>query len=269
MSDERPESGARIVSLVPSLTEALAAWGALDRLVGRTRYCVEPAGRIEAVEAVGGTKNPDVSRILELRPDLVVVNREENRREDFEALVGAGLRVLVTHPRTVAEAADMLVEVATAVGCEAGGRELAGRCREALSAAASRHQGCEPVSVFCPIWRNPWMTFRSATYVGDMLRVCGFGNVFGRDGAGDFFEVEVEEVRRRRPELVILPDEPYVFTRAHAEELERRGVCAHYELVCGKDLSWYGPRTPAAIERLSALASRERALRTRRAQRRA
>jgi ABC-type Fe3+-hydroxamate transport system substrate-binding protein len=252
----RHERIVRIVSLVPSLTETLASWGLLEQLAGRTRYCVEPAGAIDAVEVVGGTKNPDITRIREIRPDLVVVNREENRRVDFEALVAAGLHVHVTHPRGVADAANMLEELGNAVGAPDQGAELAHRCRLAHSAAqAAEHEG-GPVTVFCPIWRNPWMTFRDTTYVGDMLTTAGMQNVFGGEVSGDFFEVTVEEVRRRRPSLVLLPDEPYVFAEKHAHELQMQGVDAFFVLMCGKDLAWYGPRTPVAIERLARVARR-------------
>jgi ABC-type Fe3+-hydroxamate transport system substrate-binding protein len=246
----------RIVSLVPSLTEALASWGLLDRLAGRTRYCIEPAGSIEAVEVVGGTKNPDITRVRELRPDLVVVNREENRREDYEALVAAGLKVHVTHPRTVVEAADMLEELGRAVGAPEQGKELARRCREARASARAAADGAAPVSVFCPIWRNPWMTFRDATYVGDMLVTARMRNVFGGEPSRDFFEVTLDEVRRRRPSLVLLPDEPYLFAEKHAEELQAAGIDALYVLMCGKDLAWYGPRTPVAIEQIARVARR-------------
>lgn len=246
----------RIVSLVPSLTETLASWGLLGQLAGRTRYCIEPAGAIDAVEVVGGTKNPDIIRIRELRPDLVVVNREENRREDYDALVAAGLNVHVTHPRTVGEAADMLEELGRVVDMPDRGTDLAGRCREARETALAAANGSTPVSVFCPIWRNPWMTFRDATYVGDMLATAGMRNVFGDEPARDFFEVDLAEVRRRRPALVLLPDEPYVFTEKHARELEGEGVDALFVLICGKDLSWYGPRTPVAIEQIARVARR-------------
>jgi len=246
----------RIVSLVPSLTEALAHWGLPGRLVGRTRYCVEPVGAIDAVEVVGGTKNPDITRIRELRPDLVVVNREENRREDYEALVAAGLNVHVTHPRTVEEAADMLEALGRAVGAAEQGADLARRCRAARATALAARDGTRPIRVFCPIWRNPWMTFRDATYVGDMLTTVGMSNVFGGETDRDFFEVELAEVRRRRPALVLLPDEPYVFAEKHARELREAGIDAVFVLLCGKDLSWYGPRTPAALEQLARVARR-------------
>jgi ABC-type Fe3+-hydroxamate transport system substrate-binding protein len=246
----------RVVSLVPSLTEAIAVWGGLESLVGRTRYCVEPAGAIERVEALGGTKNPDITRIVEIRPDLVVVNREENRKEDHDALVAAGLQVFVTHPRTVRAAAGMFVELGGALGRAAEGEELAERTLRALDAAGRISPLPAMPRAFCPIWRNPWMTFHSGTYVGDMLTVAGLDNVFGAESDRDFFDVSIDEVRTRRPDIVLLPDEPYIFEAKHAEELERQGVEARFELLCGKDLSWYGPRTPDAIARLTALVER-------------
>lgn len=250
----RRERTLRIVSLVPSLTETLAAWGLIDSLAGRTRYCVEPTGTIDRVEVVGGTKNPDIPRIRELRPDLVVVNCEENRREDYDALTAAGLRVHVTHPRSVEEAAEMLEELGRVVGVPLRGADLARRCLAARDAAIAAACGAPRVPVFCPIWRNPWMTFCDATYIGDVLTVAGMRNVFGEARGTDFFEVELDEVRRRRPEVVLLPDEPYVFTGKHARELEQLGIGARRVLVDGKNLSWYGPRTPLAIEQISRLA---------------
>jgi ABC-type Fe3+-hydroxamate transport system substrate-binding protein len=245
----------RIVSLVPSLTELLASWGLGERLAGRTRYCEEPRELMSRVETVGGTKNPDVSRIVELRPDLVVVNREENRREDYEALIAAGLAVHVTHPRTVAEAADMFRALGAVVGASEAAEALAARSRAALAAAeASRPE--RPVPTFCPIWRNPWMTFSERTYIGDMLTVAGLANVFGGADSPDFFDVDLGEARRRAPTLVLLPDEPYVFEEKHVKELTDFGFRGRFELVSGKDLSWYGPRMPDAVTRLVAFAGK-------------
>ena len=242
---------------MPSLTEALADWGLVPRLVGRTRYCIEPSDALASVETVGGTKNPDIWRIIELRPDLVVVNREENRREDYDAMVAAGISVHVTHPRTVADAAAMLEELGAAVGAPEPAAALARRCRDALAAVVAEPSSAA-IPVFCPIWRNPWMTFNDHTYVGDMLSVAGLRNVFGDAGASDFFEVTLDDVKQRAPALVLLPDEPYVFGDKHAEELSTLGIAARFELFCGKDLSWYGPRMPGAVTRLAALAARVR-----------
>ncbi len=268
----------RIVSLVPSLTEAIAGFGLLDRLIGRTRYCVEPAGQIEGVETVGGTKDPDVNRIVALRPDLVIVNREENRREDCEALEAAGVPVHVTHPRSLGEAVEMLEVLGGVLGTDEGAR-LAAACRSAMARVGEAVAGRERRRAFCPIWRRPWMSFRDSTYVGDMLSRSGCLNIFGqsqsrdegkpggggegrgepggeaggkgRSEDGDFFEISLEEVVAARPEVVLLPDEPYTFEAKHGEELSRAGIEAYIVLIDGKDLAWYGPRIPGALERLA------------------
>jgi len=150
----------------------------------------------------------------------------------------------------------MLEELGQVVGVPKHGVALARRCREARASARAAANGAAPVTVFCPIWRNPWMTFRDATYVGDMLATTGMHNVFGSEPGRDFFEVALEEVRRRRPLLVLLPDEPYVFAEKHARELADAGIEALFVLMCGKDLSWYGPRTPVAIEHIARVARR-------------
>jgi ABC-type Fe3+-hydroxamate transport system substrate-binding protein len=249
MSD--PPTPRRIVSLVPSLTEALIAFGCADRMVGRTRYCVEPSAVVDTIEAVGGTKNPDVDRILALVPDLVVLNKEENRREDAEALIREGIPVLVTHPRSVEEAAVMLEDLGRAVGAVDQAARLVHACRCALDKAREHARGHAPIRVFCPIWRNPWMTFRMSTYIGSMLEAVGFENVFGDEGASDFFTIELDDALAREPRLILLPDEPYAFGRKHGEELRTRGAKAEILYVDGRDLSWYGPRVPSALERLS------------------
>ena len=122
----------RIVSLVPSLTELVWWLGCGDALCGRTRFCEEPAGEIEVVPAIGGTKNPDVAAITALAPDLVIANREENRREDVEALRDAGLHVLLTDPNSVEEALAMIVELGEALGREAEAEGLVGEVRAAV-----------------------------------------------------------------------------------------------------------------------------------------
>jgi ABC-type Fe3+-hydroxamate transport system substrate-binding protein len=238
----------RIVSLVPSLTEALVDFGLGTSLVGRTRWCTEPAEEVAGIEAVGGTKNPDVARIVALRPDLVVVNKEENRLEDCTAMQAAGLRLHVTHPCTVAEAADALEALGAACGAAERGAALAAVCRQALDTAARPRRR---LRTFCPIWRRPWMTFRRATYIGDMLERAGCDNVFGDREGRDFFEVTIDEVREAGPELVVLPDEPYVFETRHADELREAGVESRVIVVRGKDLAWYGPRIPAGLARLA------------------
>ena len=243
----------RIVSLVPSLTEALAVMltqeGCTERLVGRTRFCVEPVS-IASVTDVGGTKNPDLKSIVDLAPDLVVVSREENRLEDYEALRDAGLPILVTHPQTVSEAVETLEALAVYIGCESAAEPFIEPAREFLGAASPV---VNPTPVFCPIWRNPWMTFSDRTYVGDVLKVSGFENVCSSIEAPDFFEINLDDVRGRQPILALLPNEPYTFGEVHGEELVDAGIVQAYQLIDGKDLSWYGPRIATALRRLASL----------------
>ena len=249
MSDQRVPR--RIVSLVPSLTETLIAFGCGDRIVGRTRYCVEPRDVVDTIETVGGTKNPDIERILALEPDLVVLNKEENRREDAQALIGRGIPVLVTHPRSVEDAASMLEDLGRAVGAVESAAALTDACRRALEEARAYARRRAPIRVFCPIWRNPWMTFRTSTYIGSVLASVGLENVFDDEGSSDFFTIEIADALARDLQVILLPDEPYVFRRKHGEELRTLGAKAQILYVDGRDLSWYGPRVPYALERLS------------------
>ena len=203
---ERPPR--RIVSLVPSLTEVVCALGAAARLVGVTRYCTDPPEVVRRLPRVGGTKNPDVARIIALDPDLVLVNSEENRVEDFDLLEARGLRTFVSFPRTVAEAADSIQRIAAALGNEGEGRALSGAIRDAMRAAPVPSR-----RVFCPIWRNPWMSFNRDTYADDMLRRAGGENVCA-DQSERYPNVDIDTIIAAAPEVILLPDEPYRFTRA-------------------------------------------------------
>jgi ABC-type Fe3+-hydroxamate transport system substrate-binding protein len=240
--DRRPASGRRggprVVSLVPSVTETLLAWGVQPIAV--TRFCEQPGYR-----TVGGTKDPDVAAIVELAPDLVVVNEEENRRDDADALVGAGLRVHVTHVESVADVDPTLDALAAAVGVVRPEserdllRRIAGESPDERQRSGRR--------VFVPIWRRPWMTMNARTYGASVLEHLGLVNVFA-DASDRYPTVELDEVARRGPDLVLLPSEPYPFAARHVEQVAR--LAADVRLVDGQDLFWWGVRTAAAIGRL-------------------
>ena len=241
----------RIVSLVPSLTEILFAVGAGDAVVGVTRYCTDPPERVAAVPKVGGTKNPDLAAIVALRPDLVVINAEENRREDFEALTGAGLRVFVTEPKTVAGALQLIARLGVAAGHGERGAHLAASqaegIRDVVAAAASRPS----VPYFCPIWRKPWMAFNADTYAHDLLRIAGGRNV-AANRSERYPVVTLEEIAAADPAVILLPDEPYHFTARDLPALAPLAVTRalrekQTHLVDGKALSWYGPRIASAV----------------------
>ncbi len=240
---QRMASGG-IVSLVPSLTELVFALGAGERLAGRTRFCTEPAGAVEAVPIVGGTKNPRVDRITGLRPSLVLANKEENRREDIEALRAAGLNVLLTDPNTVGEACAMILEIGAALGCPGPAEALAAEVETALGGPPPG----APPRVAVAVWKEPFMALGAASYGHDLITRCGAVNVLA--GRERYPEVTVEELRALRPDLLLLPDEPYPFTTADEDGF---AAIAPARLIDGKLLWWYGPRMPAAIRQLRTL----------------
>ena len=229
-----PATGARVVSLVPSVTESLLAWGITP--VAVTRFCEHPE-----LPAVGGTKNPDVAAIVALRPDLVVLNDEENRVEDHDALVAAGLGVHVVVVRSVDDVALSLRALARAVGVREGA---------ATPVVGAPFDRDPPVRAraFVPIWRRPWMSLARDTYGASVLRRLGVVGVFDDAGAR-YPEVSLDDVAARRPDLVVVPDEPYAFRPVHLEEL---AAVAPVVAVDGRDLFWWGTRTAAALDRLAA-----------------
>lgn len=252
-----PASPTRIVSLVPSLTELCFDLGLEDRMAGATIFCTEPRDRVSRLPRVGREKDPDLGRIRSLAPDLVLANVEENRREVVEALRAEGVAVWVVYPRSVAEGIVLVRELGEMTGAGSTGAALAARLEARLAQVVARTAARPRARVFCPIWRNPYMTVARDTYVHDMLSVCGGDNVFGHRSTR-YPTVTLEEVAAARPEVVLLPDEPYRFRPVHLADLEPlaetpalRAGRVHF--VDGKLLSWYGTRIGAALERLPVL----------------
>ncbi|MEU5245631.1 helical backbone metal receptor [Streptomyces asoensis] len=220
----------RIVSLVPSLTEAVAS-AVPGALVGATDWCTRPAGL--DVTRVGGTKNPRVDEIVGLAPDLVVANEEENREPDLAALRAAGLDVLVTEVRDVPQAFRELARVLRACGAPAPPAWLTG-ARAAWTAPPSPPSRRTAV---VPIWRRPWMVLGRDTFAGDVLARLGVDQLYA--GHPERYpRVPVADLLAAGPDLVVLPDEPYLFTADDGPEAFPGLPCA---LVSGRHLTWYGP----------------------------
>ncbi|MFG2728057.1 helical backbone metal receptor [Streptomyces canus] len=219
----------RVVSLVPSLTEAIAR-SAPGALVGATDWCTHPADL--AVTRVGGTKNPKLDRITALAPDLVIANEEENREPDLAALREAGLEVLVTEVRDVPQAFRELARVVEACGVvRPRWLDEAEESWSALAPPAHRR------TAVVPIWRRPWMVLGRDTFAGDVLSRLGVDHVYA--GHEDRYpRVPLEELRAAAPDVVVLPDEPYRFTPEDGPEAFPGLPCA---LVSGRHLTWYGP----------------------------
>ncbi|MGB3736510.1 MAG: helical backbone metal receptor [Ilumatobacter sp.] len=221
----------RIVSLVPSSTETLLALGA--DVVACSKYCEQPD-----LAHVGGTKNPDIAAIVTLAPDLVVLDREENRIEDHDALVAAGIPVFVSDVTDLASGLAVVDELAKAAGVKRG-----------RSARHFRPFSGERRTAVVPIWRRPWMTIGSSTYGASILDALGVDVIgFGDD---PYPAVELSDVAEARPDLVLVPSEPYVFNDDHVAEIAVAAPDATVVRVDGQDLFWWGIRTPAALSRLS------------------
>lgn len=276
----------RVVSLVPSVTESLFDLDLGERVVGRTDYCIQPKGRVERVPSVGGTKTPDVERILALAPHLVIANYEENRRQDVEALQAAGIPVWVTFPQTVQEALNLLWEMMNLFDHQT----MVARVRlieytyDWVNSIALSNED-QVVKVFVPIWSDPLMTFNQETYMHDMVRVCGGTNIFAQMDRGilassDFAsegevlsyeqlnkypdglamrypKVSLAEVVAHQPNVILLPSEPFHFQEHHLALFQSLDVPAakqgRIHLVDGSLLSWHGTRIAYALEQLPKL----------------
>lgn len=249
----------RIVSLVPSTTETLCHLGLADAVVGVTAYCVEPRAVVRTKPRIGGEKNPDLARIRSLEPDLVVANIEENLREHVETLRAWGIPVWVTYPRTVAEGIRMIRELGRVTGAAERADQLGDELDRLYGEVAAATAARPPTPAFYPIWRAPYMTIGRDTYIHDVLRVCGATNVFG-DRPERYPVVTLEEVAAREPEVIVLPDEPFRFRRAHLADFApyadvpavRSG---RIHLMSGKPFAWHGPRIGDALRTLPALFS--------------
>lgn len=247
----------RIVSLVPSITETLFALGAGASVVGVTRFCTHPPEQVAGLTKVGGTKNPDLEAILRLRPDVVILNEEENRREDFGWLEEHGLCVYVTAPRTVMDGIDMIDRLGRLTGRSEDGQRLAYALRQQTDRLATDLKHQPRLRVFCPIWRKPWMSFNAETYIDDMLWTCGGENIF-RAKAERYCTVSLDEVAAADPQVVVLPSEPYPFAAKHFVHLKPlaetvAGKMGHLYCVNGMALCWYGPRIADGLTQLGRL----------------
>ena len=247
----------RIVSLVPSITETLFALGAGASVVGVTSFCTHPPEQVAGLTKVGGTKNPDLEAILRLRPDVVILNEEENRREDFGWLEEHGLCVYVTAPRTVRDGIDMIERLGRLTGRSEDGQTLAHALRQQADRLATDLKDQPRLRVFCPIWRKPWMSFNAQTYIDDMLWTCGGENIF-RTKAERYCTVSLDEVAVADPQVVVLPSEPYPFAAKHFVHLKPlaetvAGKMGHLYCVDGMALCWYGPRIADGLTQLGRL----------------
>jgi ABC-type Fe3+-hydroxamate transport system substrate-binding protein len=231
----------RVVSLVPSLTEAIAE-SARGLIIGATDWCTHPHDL--AVSRIGGTKNPRVDDIVALAPDVVIANEEENRAPDLAELRDRGVPVWVTSPETLPDALislDRMLRLACGVPRPAW-------LDAATTSWAAPYDGPRLRAVV-PIWRRPWMVVGRDTFTGDLLARLGVDNAMA-DATERYPKVTLEEIRAAKPDLIVLPDEPYAFGWEDGPEAFA-GWDVRVACVSGRHLTWYGPSLVEARDVLS------------------
>ncbi|MBW9210566.1 helical backbone metal receptor [Mumia sp. zg.B21] len=243
-----PRTACRVVSLVPSLTEAIAATRG-DALVGATDWCTHPAD-LDVVR-VRGTKNPDLRAVTDLSPDLVVANQEENRELDVRRLREAGVAVWVTRIQTVDEAvASMRRLFAEALGWGVPG--WLDTVAAAWAAPSRPTTGAPALRAAVAVWRDPWMVVGRDTFTGDLVSRLGWQHAYAQ-ADGRYPHVPLEDLDRADLDVVLLPDEPYPFGPSDGPEAFTRVPTV---LVPGRLLTWYGPSLLEARTALADLVTR-------------
>lgn len=277
--DRVPE---RLVSLVPSMTASLFDLDLADRLVGVTDFCDLPEGRGSQIIRVGGTRDPSLDEILDLKPDLILANQEENDRDSIHQLETAGLTVWTTFPQTIDQAIEILWSLVKIMPSNPHATNALLVLERSLEWARRVTEDQTLVSVFYPIWMDvhqdtTWfMTIHQATYAHDVLCVCGAENVFSdrlrrypieadlglgeEQDPGDrdcrYPRVTIGEVLERQPELILVPDEPFSFTPDHIQELSSlfdetpAGRSGNIHLVDGRLVHWHGTMLAHALTEL-------------------
>jgi ABC-type Fe3+-hydroxamate transport system substrate-binding protein len=247
---------ARIVCLVPSITELLCDLGLADQVVGRTGFCIHPWETVRAIPKVGGTKDVDLEKIRALRPTHVVVNVDENRRETFEALRTFVPEVIVTHPLGPRDNLGLYRTLGAAFHCEREAELLCARFEDAL-AAVTASAGRRPTQdVLYLIWRDPWMGVARDTYISRTLELFGWHTLPPPAPEQARYPEVVLEDLAGRVYRVLLSSEPYHFKERHVTEVAAALPGARVTLIDGEMTSWYGSRAIAGLRYLQAYAAR-------------
>ncbi len=251
---------ARILSLVPSLTELLFALSLGHRVVGRTRFCVLPQDGVAAVKTVGGTKKVKMEKVLALRPSHAVVNIDETPKELAQTLAGHGIRVIVTHPVEVTDNPSLYRLLGGIFDAEAEARSLTAQFDDSYQSLCSKHPKSASRRVVYLIWKKPWMTVSGDTYISRMLSLIGWQTAFHPpvgDPADRYPEITLTDDMLAATDLVLFSTEPFPFTEKHVAEFraEFPAHAAKAWLVDGQLLGWYGSRVIEGLRYLEELAA--------------
>lgn len=256
-----PTTNARIISLVPSLTELLFNLGLKDQLVGRTHFCIHPADQIDTIPSVGGTKKVNMERVLALKPTHALVNIDENPRDMADAFSDAGIEVIVTHPMIP----DDNIYLFQLIGDIFGASDAANNLVQQFETEKMRLHNLrlsEPKNVLYLIWSDPWMAITQDTYIGNMLSLINWHAVTPdadpslSGDAARYPEIMLNDAGLCRIDLVLFSSEPYTFTQVHIDSFQNNfpDHAAKAHLIDGEMTSWYGSRAIKSLGELGEFA---------------
>ena len=224
----------KIISLVPSITEALFDFGLNDKeIIGRTKFCIHPENAVQKIEIIGGTKNLNIAKIKSLNPDLIIANKEENVKEQIEELQ-KDFKVLVTNISNLEDNYYLLKTLGNLLGKQETAQKFNLKIYEILA----KFSDLEKKKCAYLIWKNPYMTVGFDTFIHDILDKIGFQNIFKNQKR--YPEISVEDLKAA--DYIFLSSEPFPFQQKHIDELQKELPDAKIFLVDGEAFSWYGTR---------------------------
>lgn len=222
----------KIISLVPSITETLFDFGlTADEVIGRTKFCIHPINLVKNVEVIGGTKNLNIEKIRSLKPDLIIANKEENEKLQVEELM-KDFKVWVTDIETLEDNQDFISELGILLNKEV----LADHFNQKITSIFNDVKVSKPKQIAYLIWKNPYMTIGSDTFINEVLVRSGFENLF--KSRKRYPEVSVEELKNA--DVIFLSSEPFPFQQKHIDELQIELPNNEIILVDGEAFSWFG-----------------------------
>lgn len=227
----------RIISLVPSITATFFALQAEKLLVGRTKFCIHPATEVDLIPIVGGTKHIQLDKIVELEPDLVICNKEENTLDIFERLNKQQISVFVNETQTVEDNSKLITQIGMIAGKKEAAQLLCHHIEQELDSVRNIFLGN---SVIYLIWKGPYMSVGNDTFIHHILQHIGFKNCM--KAANRYPELMIEDIINLTPEYLFLSTEPYPFKQMHLDELMKLLPCTKVVLVQGEYFSWYGSK---------------------------
>jgi ABC-type Fe3+-hydroxamate transport system substrate-binding protein len=232
----------RIISIVPSQTELLFSLGLKDYIFGITKFCIHPKDLCKSIVKIGGTKNLNISKILALKPDIVFANKEENVKEQIDILKTNGIPVWTSEVKTLEDALQMIQAIGLITETHIKAKEIAKKINEEF--ATLSNQSTKKVTYL--IWKDPYMTIGSDTFIHDLLSKIGMHNVF--EDKTRYPTITLEEIRDRKPDIILLSSEPFPFKEKHLAVIKEVIENVEVRLVDGTYFSWYGSKLLESAE---------------------